>query len=39
MKNENDVLMMNNIIRDLVYTGVGDKDSKRKDFSQKHFLN
>ena len=32
MKNENDILMMNNIIRDLGYTGVGDRDSKRKTF-------
>ena len=32
MKNENDILMMNNIIRDLVYTGVGDKKSNRKIF-------
>ena len=32
MKNENDILMMNNIVNDLGYTGVGDKDSKRKTF-------
>ena len=32
MKNENDILMLNNIIRDLGYTGVGDRDSKRKTF-------
>ena len=32
MKNENDILMMNNIIRDLGYTGVGDKKSNRKIF-------
>ena len=30
MKNENDILMMNNIINDLGYTSVGDRDSKRK---------
>ena len=32
MKNENDILMLNNIIRDLDYTGDGDRDSKRKTF-------
>ena len=32
MKNENDFLMMINIVRVLGYTGVGDKDSKRKTF-------
>ena len=30
MKNENDILMMKNIISNLVYTGVGYRDSKRK---------
>ena len=30
MKNERDILMMNNIIRVLGYTGVGDRQSKRK---------
>ena len=30
MKNENDILMMNKIINDLAYTGIGDRDSKRK---------
>ena len=30
MKNENDILMLNNLINDLGYTGVGDKPSKRK---------
>ena len=30
MRNENDILMMNNIIRDLGYTGFGDRDSRRK---------
>ena len=33
MKNENDVLMMNKIINDSGYTGVADRDSKRKTFS------
>ena len=32
MKNENDILMFNNIIRDLGYTGIGDIKSKRKKF-------
>ena len=32
MTNENDILMMNNIIRDLGYTGIGDKKSRRKTF-------
>ena len=32
MKNESDILMMNNIIRDLGYTGDEDKPSKRKTF-------
>ena len=31
-KNENDMLMMNNIIEDLGYTGIGDKKSNRKTF-------
>ena len=35
LKNENDILMMNNIIRDLDYTGVEDRDSKRKTFLTK----
>ena len=39
MKNENDILTMYNIIRDLGYTGVGDRDSKRKTFFTKNFLN
>ena len=30
MKDENDILMMFNIIRDLGYNGIGDRDSKRK---------
>ena len=32
MQNENDILMLNNIIRDLEYTGIGDDTSKRKTF-------
>ena len=32
MKNETDILMLNNIIRDLGYTGPGDYQSKRKTF-------
>ena len=32
MKNENDILMLNNIIRVLGYTGIGDNKSKRKTF-------
>ena len=32
MKKENDFLMMNNIKRDLGYTGIGDRPSKRKTF-------
>ena len=32
MKNENDILMLNNIVRDLGYTGIGDNKSKRKTF-------
>ena len=32
MKNENDILMLNNIINDLGYTGDGDNKSKRKLF-------
>ena len=32
MKNEADILMMNNIIRDLGYTGIGDYKSYRKIF-------
>ena len=32
MKNENDILMLNNIVRDLGYTGIGDNKSKRKKF-------
>ena len=35
MKNENDFLMMNTNIRDLGYTGVGAKKSKRKTFLTK----
>ena len=32
MKDENDILMMYNIIKDLGYNGTGDRDSKRKKF-------
>ena len=32
MKNESDILLLNNIINDLGYTGIGDRDSKRKTF-------
>ena len=35
MKNENDILMLSNIIRDLEYTGIGDYTSKRKTFLTK----
>ena len=32
MKNENDILMLNNFIRDLEFTGIGHYTSKRKTF-------
>ena len=32
MNNENDILMLNNIFRDVKYTGVGDRQSNRKNF-------
>ena len=32
LKNENDILMLNLFINDLGYTGVGDRNSKRKTF-------
>ena len=32
MKKESDDLIMYNIVRDLGYTGIGDRDSKRKTF-------
>ena len=32
---DNDILMMNSILRDLGYTGVGDRDSKQKHFFTK----
>ena len=32
VKNENDILLMNNILRDVNYTGIGDKQSYRKTF-------
>ncbi len=39
MKDENDILMMYNIIRDLGYNGIGDRHSKRKIFFTKSFQN
>ena len=35
MKDENDILKMYNIIRDMGYNGIGDRDSKRKKFFTK----
>ena len=35
MKDENNILMMYNIIKDLRYNGTGDRDSKRKTFFTK----
>ena len=35
MKDENDILMMYNSIRDLGYNGTGDRDSKRRKFFTK----
>ena len=35
MKDENDILMMKNIIRELGYTGLGDRNSNRKTFFTK----
>ena len=35
MKTQSDILMMNNIIKDLGYTGIGDESSKRKSFFTK----
>ena len=35
MKDENDILMMYNIIRDLGYNATGDRHSKRKTFFTK----
>ena len=32
MKKENDILKMNKVLRDLGYTGTGDRPSKRKTF-------
>ena len=34
MKNENHILMMNNIINDLGYPDIGDRDSKKKNFTK-----
>ena len=36
MKNENDILMVNNIKNELGYTGVGDRPSDRKTFLNKN---
>ena len=33
MKNKSDILLMNNIINVIGYTGIRDKPSKRKTFS------
>ena len=33
MKNENDISLTNKILRDLGYTGMGDRSSNRKKFS------
>ena len=35
MKTQSDILMMNNIIRDLGYTSIGDESSERKSFFTK----
>ena len=35
IKKENDILMLNNIIRDLGYTGIADNKSKRETFFTK----
>ena len=35
MKNENDILMMNIILRDIGYTGIGDKQPKKNIFYNK----
>ena len=35
MKKESDILMMSNILSDLGYTGIGDRESKRKTFFTK----
>ena len=32
MKNEDDILVMYNLVRDLEYTGTGDRQSNRKIF-------
>ena len=36
-KNENEILMINYILNDLGYTGIGDKDSEKNFSSQKLF--
>ena len=35
MKKESDILMMSNILNELGYTGIGDRESKRKTFFTK----
>ena len=39
MKNESDFLLMTNILNDLGYTGIGDRDSKRNLFFKNLFQN
>ena len=39
MKKESDILMMSNILNDLGYTGIGDRESKRKTFFRKTLPN
>ena len=39
MKNENDNLMRINSIKNLGYTGRGDRQPNRKTFFTKHFQN
>ena len=34
MKSENDIIMMNNILRDVNYTGIKDRTSKKRHSSQ-----
>ena len=38
LKKESDILMMSNILNDLGYTGIGDRESKRKIFFTKTLL-
>ena len=39
VKNEDDYLMMYNVVKDLGFTGNGDKKTNRKCSSQQHFQN